>query len=215
MSITVASEILDEVRASYLNDPDGGTYTNVKLLPCLRNAYGVLQSSLEANGVQCKNEEYIRTVPANTDELIPLPNDIVIPRTMFERAAGTDDEWTPVDYYNNIPLNDPSSTIICWTWRGDRLLFLKSTTTREVKLIYQRAFPALVASDVMLFGKSEEFLKPKTAAFAHIFLTESPTKAKAADEIAERVLTEIISTQVKSMQKMPGRRLPYVPGYRR
>jgi len=68
---------------------------------------------------------------------------------------------------------------------------------------------------VALFGKAELFLAAKTAALAAMFISNSPTVAKAANDVAIEQLATIISEQIKMMQKLPSRHLPYIPGRRR
>ena len=101
--ITVAHDILDTARSVYMNDPNGNQYTDTVLLPLLKVAYAFLESELQSNGVQTTNEEIIATILANLDEYYPLPPDLVIPRAILERQAGSSDEFSPVMYKNNIP----------------------------------------------------------------------------------------------------------------
>jgi hypothetical protein len=212
--MTTASDILDEARGTYLNDPAAGTYTNAKLLPHLKSAYGFLEGALEENGVQCKNEEVIKTILANIDEYAPLPVDLVIPRKMQERTPGTTEEFVDMVYVNNIPQETPGSRLQYWTWRTDRIFFLEATADREVKLFYQKAFPAVNASTDQVFGKAEQYLAAKTAALAHLFLSQNKELAQVSDKIAEIELLSIINTQVRLMQTLPASRKPYLP-YRR
>jgi hypothetical protein len=178
----------------------------------LRTAYSFLEAELQANGVQTVNEEApIKSIPANISEYDPLPVDLVIPRKMQERLAGSSDEFTDMYYHNNIPQITLSSVLVYWTWRIDRIFFLPSTTNREVKLFYQKSFPALNTADAMLFGKAEQYLAAKVAALAHMFLAQNTTLAKVANEIAEKELAEIVNMQVKLMQTVPVRRKGYIP----
>lgn len=215
MPATIASDVLDAARGTYLNDPLAGTYTNDKLLPHLRSAYSFLEAELRVNGVQLKNEESLHTLIAPFNELTTLPPDLVIPRGLLERISGSSDEFMPVDWVPNIPIEAAVTNIRYWTWRTDRLYFNNVTTDREVKLIYQQSYPALDTANVNLFGKAEDYLAAKTAALALLFIAQSPTLAKTANDIAENELQSIIVEQVKMLQKFPSRRKGYVPGYRR
>lgn len=207
----LASELLDISRSTYLNDPNAGTYTNAVLLPYLKTAYGLMETALEENGVQCKNEEDTITVLTGADEYLPLPVNLVIPMRVLERQAGSTDEFRPITYRNNIPQITSTPFLEYWTWRGDRLLFLAATTDREAKLEYLKAFPAVNSQNDALFGKAEHYLSAKVAALALLFIAQSTTLAEQANNVAEAELEQIINLQVKGMQKNPIRQKPFVP----
>lgn len=208
---TVAKEILGEARSTFLNDPNANEATDEKFLPYLRMAYNYLQSEMQSNGIQCINSEEVKTILANTDEYLPLPADLVIPRTILERGDGTTDEYREMSYRNNIPSITPGTYLNYWTYRLDRIFFLPATTNRQVKLIYQNAYPAVQDPNGMLLGKAETYLTAKSAALYLLFVRQSPTLAEQANTIAERELAEIINAQVKLMQSIPIRRKGYMP----
>lgn len=208
---TVASDVMDEARSVYLNDPNGGTYSYTILMPMLKNAYSSLQTELEAHGVQCKSEEVTKVIPAGIDEYVPLPVNLVIPTKCEEREANTDDEFRPMSYYRNIPKVTAGAYLEYWTWRLDRLLFLACTQDREVKLYYQLSFPAVNTEDDSLFGRAEQYLSARLAALAHLFIAQNETLAKVANDVAETELMEIINIQVKINQIVPSRRKGYIP----
>jgi hypothetical protein len=212
---TIASDILDEARGTYLNDPLAGTYTNDKLLPHLKTSYNLLQSALEENGVQCKNEEETKIIPANTNEYDPLPISLVIPKKIQERKSGSTDEFRDMDYCNNIPQTTPETFLTYWTWRTDRIFFLPATEDREAKLFFQKSFPTINTPDIQMFGRAEQFLAAKVAAFAHAFLSQNLELAKAADDIAKSELETVINMSVRLMQTAPASRKPYLPMRRR
>ena len=208
---TIASDILDEARGTYLNDPNAQTYTNTILLPHLRTAYNLLQSELESNGVPCKSEEYVVTIPAGTSELYPLPQDLVIPRVMYERQPGTTEEFKYMVLKNNIPQVTSMPYLAYWAYRTERIYLLAATQSREVKLEYQKSFPAINTADASLFGKAEAYLSAKVAALAHLFISQSTTLAEAANQIAEYQLDSVCNLQVKIHQAQPIRRKGYMP----
>ena len=215
MPPVIASDILDDARGTYLNDPLAGTFTNEKLLPHLKTAYGFLEAELRLNGVQSKNEEAILTLAANSNELFPLPPDLVIPRRLQQRTPGSNEEFQDVDWYPEIGVLAASPYILGWTWRVERILTNRVSIPREVRLYYQQSYPAVNASNVTLFGKAESYLAAKTAALAHLFLSQSLTLAKESNNIAEQQLATIITEQVKMMQLDPVRHKAYIPGHRR
>ncbi len=210
--ITIAADILTSVRSAYLNDPNAGEATDDRLLPHLKEAYKFLQSELEANGVPCKNEEVIETILANKNEYYPLPDDLVVPNTMFERTPGSSEEFRPMTYRMNLPQVTPTPYLQYWTYRLDRIYLVPATQNREIKLYYQKSFPAVETVDDSLYGKAEQFLALKTAALYNFFVRQQPTAAKVCNDLADRELEDIISSQVKSTQSQVIRRKGYIPG---
>ena len=57
MAAPVASDILDEARNVYLNDPLEKLYTDQVLLPLLKKSYRDLQQQLIDNGVSVSREK--------------------------------------------------------------------------------------------------------------------------------------------------------------
>jgi hypothetical protein len=211
MSVTLAGDILQTARAVYLNDRNATEATDDILLPFLKQAYGFLEAELNANGVQCTNEEVIAIIPANTDEYYPLPGDLVVPNTMFERMVGSIEEFVPMEYRMNLPTVISTTYLKYWTYRLDRILLVPATIEREIKLYYQRSFPAVETVDDALFGKAEHYLTAKVAALYNLFVRQSETLASVCESVASNELAEIVNMQVKSTQAQVIRRKPYVP----
>jgi len=213
MSIT--GDILNESRNTYMNDPNAATYTDARMLPLVKSAYSYLQTALEENGIQSKNEEFVKTITAGIAEIIPLPVDLVIPVELQDRKASSVEEYRPLTFVSNIREVTAGTTLSKWTWRTDRILLLAATTDREIRLYYRKAFPALVDANSVVFGKAEQYLAAKTAALGLFFIGQSETLAKIADDIAENLLGQIINNQVKIKQAERKRAKPYLPFRRR
>lgn len=211
MGVTVAKDILDEARGTYFNDVNANEATDTILLSHLRTAVRNLHTTLEANGMQCINEETTKIIPAGTEEYFPLPADLVIPSEVFERQANTTDEWRPINFRYNIPVVSQGPFLNYWTYRLDRILFLPATQDREVKLIYFKSWPLPQTTDANIIGRSEEYLTAKVAAYYFMFVRQNPTLAKTCEDIAQSHLDDLINKQVKLMQSAPVRRKGYMP----
>ena len=212
MPSTIVSEILDEARGTYLNDPSAVQYTNEKLFSHYKTAYALLECELESNGLQPKNEEELKTIPAGTSEYAPLPVNFVLPRRMQERQAGTSDGFRDMQYRDNLPTINSTAFLEYWTWRVDRIFFVPADTSREVKLFYQGGFPTPVDSNSVVFsGLANQYLSAKVAALAHMFISQSPTLAAVAESIAARELEDLVNKYVKVKQMVVTRRRPYLP----
>lgn len=211
MGVTVAKDILDEVRSSYLNDPSGNEATDAILLSHLRTAHGLMTSELEQNQIQVINEEVTKTITANTSEYFPLPPDLVIPQAMYERDGTSTEEFRPMTYRNNLPQVTPISFLEYWTYRIDRIFFVPATVDREVKLIYSKAYPVPQTSDAILISRSQNFLAAMTAAIYLRFVRQNFPLSDAARTIADSHMEDLINVQVKLMQSQPIRRKGYMP----
>lgn len=209
------SDILDESRSSFLNDPNAATYSNAIMLPKIKTAYNLMETKLIEHKIQCKNHEYTKVITAGDTELT-LPNDLVIPHRMSERNPNTTDEWVPMTLVPNLTSGGTiGSFLVEWTWRLDRIFFREANQDREIFLIYSGLFPAINTADDTVFGKAEQYLAAKTAALIYMFVEQSPQLAETANEVAEAELASIINVQTKIMQAIPVRRKPYRPFRRR
>ncbi len=211
MGFTVAKDILDEVRSSYLNDPNANEATDTILLSHLRTAHGLMTSEMEQNKIQVINEEAIQIIPANINEYNPLPVDLVIPHAMLERAPNSSDEFRTMTYRNNLPQTTHTAFLEYWTYRIDRILFVPATVDREVKLIYSKSYPVPETIDATLIGRSQNFLAAATAALYLRFVRQNKELSDSAKEIAESHMEDLINVPVKLMQANPIRRKGYMP----
>lgn len=212
MTPITAQDIINDARSVYLNDPNGGLYSNSKLLPYVKRASDYLETSLEENNIVSKNKtESPIKVRVGATELSPLPADFIWPIELLERASGSLDPYIPMNQRPWEPQIALGDRLVYWTWREDKIKLTGALTEREVLLRYQRAFSIInVASDAV-YGYAKQYLSSKTAALAHIFVSQNETLANLCDQEAEDNLESIINIQVKKTQSMPVRRRPYVP----
>ncbi len=208
---TVAKDILDEVRSTYLNDPSGNEATDAILLSHLRTAHGLMTSELEQNKIQVINEEATKVITANTNEYYPLPSDLVVPHAMYERTPNSIEEYRPMTYRNNLPQVQTISFLEYWTYRVDRIFFVPAQVDREVKLIYSKSYPVPQTIDANLINRSQNFLAAATASIYLKFVRQNQVLSDAAKDIAQSHMEDLINVQVKLMQSEPVRRKGYMP----
>lgn len=212
MQPILAQDILDEARNVYLNDPNAGRYTNAILLPYLRTANNSMETELEENDCQCKNQESaVIPVLANETELRPLPADYVWPISLMERALGSSDRFEPMVQAPWTPNTVVADRLKSWISRLDRIYFLGANQDREVKLFYQRLFSPVNAANDSVYGYGRQFLSAAVAALAHEFISQNETLAGRCREVADGNLAQIVNIQTKKRQAMPVRRIPYSP----
>jgi hypothetical protein len=210
--VTTAKSLMDRARNVYLNDASAQLFTDAKLLPLLREAYGFMETELEENGVPTKNViADTKIIPSGVTQYLPLPKDFIWPIKLEERLAGSSDLFQPMTQKRWTPQLLQSDKLIYWDWREDEIFFLGATTNREVKLYYQKTFPSLDDIDAVVLGKAEQYLVAKMAALAHIFIQQNETLASIADQAANNNISQIINIQTKKSQALPVRRKPYIP----
>ena len=211
MSFTTAKDILTTVQSTYMNDPAATIYTDAKLLPLLKTAYGFLETSLEKNGIQCKNKVTEPVVIPVGIKNFPIPDDFMWPISMDERLKDSTDLFMPMVNRRWVPSIQTTDKLIYWIWNFEVIEFLGANTDREVRLYYQKSFPAIQSINSFILSKAEQYLSAKVAALAHLYLSQTPTLAQPANEAAENNLDEILTIFIKKTQSMPVRRKPYVP----
>ncbi len=205
-------DVLDRARQVYLNDASALTYSNTTLLPYLKQAYDDLQGALERNNLQYKNAVADIKVPANSKSL-SLPGNFYLPIELFERPFGssTANVWVPISKKEFEPLRDPSNVIGEYAFRQGEIFFVGATSDVEVKLRYQEMFPSLKDGTSLIRGDALNYLAARVAALAHLFISGIETLARAANDIADESLDDIILTNVKKTQSLVARRRPYRP----
>ncbi len=211
MSFTTAKDILETVQQTYMNDPSASIYTDAKLLPLLKTAYGFLETSLEKNGIQCKNK-VTDPVPIMVGvKNFPIPDDFMWPIAMDERLKDSSDLFIPMIQRRWTPSLLTTDKLIYWNWNFEVIEFLGANTDREVRLFYQKSFPTIQSVNSFILSKAEQYLSAKVAALAHLYISQNPTLAEPANQAAENNLDEILTIFIKKTQSMPVRRKPYIP----
>src|SRR6185437_1440647 len=99
-----------------------------------------------------------------------LPSDLLVPLKLWERAAGSSDDflemWDLTDH-GGLPSQPQGAGLQFWEWRADGLYFLGATQDRQIRLRYQKAYPDLVdATSPVLIRNAQEAIAYFTAAMA-------------------------------------------------
>ncbi len=218
MAAPVASDILDEARDVYLNDPLEKLYTDQVLLPLLKKAYRDLQQQLIDNGVSVSREKSSAlTLAANTLTISSasspaLPTDLLYPIKLDEKFSGeADTAYVPMREESWEPDATQSDRLVYWTWRENEIKLVGSTGTVLVRIKYWKSLSAIAdANSTIPILDSEGFLAARTAALAAFTIGNSDSKASAISQEADSLLETLLSTAVKGRQDMPIRR----PGFR-
>lgn len=194
-----------------LNDDGASLWTDANLLQKAIYVNKKLVRKLAMNGLPMLREEFAqRTVTAGTLFLPELPNDIIDPVRMVEKAVGeTNVNYIPMELKDDVPNMDQETNLRFFVWRNNKIEFLGATSDRVVKLYYTKSLSDLVDSDSPLpCILAENYLGPGIAALAYASL-QNFTAAETWQSEANEELDKLIRDLVKGQQKLPVRKRPF------
>ena len=142
--------IMDYV-ASLLNDTQKSIFTYTVQLPYFNMAQRELEEELELNNVPVTNEvAEVITLPVgvtilNASSTPPIPPDLVIPRTLYERISGTNFTFLEMKQVEFLPVNQvPTAYLHFWSWISREIRFpsVSATSTLDIKIQYLKTIYA-------------------------------------------------------------------------
>ena len=216
--MALASVALNSARSVYLNDRGKQIWSDTLLLPHLQEAYRDLVLALTLNGLSILKEKSSAITVNVGDTSLTLPADFYEPIRLRERDFSSSN---PDDYIDMIQTDFPSDTnpdvtLRMWSYNQQVIKLIGATTKRSVLLFYLGGLtvPSSSASD-LIFALAENFLAPQTAAYA----AGSTGNLALASQllyipdiqlgVSGGKLSQIIRINVKNMQGLPVRRIPY------
>lgn len=217
-----AGEVFDKARF-LLNDTAGAVYTDEVLLPALQIAMNNLTLECEDNNIPYTNiTSEIITIPAGTKNIggpggPSLPSDLVEILEMYERIAGTTNDFMQMRRRNFLPKTEYETTYLeVYTWQKQIVHFIGATSDIEVKIDYVGSTLNQVLnknSEILIFN-SVSFLYNRTAALAARFIGENGTRADQLDAEATLCIETMENIGIKNQQSEPVRRRPFMSSYR-
>jgi hypothetical protein len=217
-----AGDIFDKARF-FLNDTEGAVFTDTVLLPALQIAAEDLRLECEDNNIPYTNvTSEIISVPAGTVNIggtdgPALPTDLVEIIEMYERIAGTNNDFVMMKRRNFLPKTEFQTTYLeVYTWQKQQVHFIGATGDIEVKIDYVgNTINAInnANSEVLLFN-SISFLWFRTAALAANYIGENETRSTQLNSEAARCIETMENIGIKNQQSMPVRRRPFMASYR-
>lgn len=217
-----AGDILNKTR-NLMNDAAGDEYTNLVLLPYLQMAYVDLRLEAEDNNIPYTNiTSKAITVPAGVKNIggsggPALPADLIEIVEMYERLAGTSNDYTLMTRRIFEPKTDVMTTYLeVYTWQGQIAHFIGANSDIEVKIDYisQDIGEINDENTLIIVYNSCAFLWFRTAALAAFYIGENKTRSDELNAEAGRVLDLMMNIGIKSQQNMPIRRRPFMANYR-
>lgn len=212
MHTYTGNDIADSARAVYLNRAG---ISDTAMLPIINEVYVALQQTLIEHGVPVFKTTFAPiTVAALADEIADgvgagtLPTNFVSPIKLFERAVGgSASNWVPMTEKTELPIVDPTTELLYWSWNEEAIKLVGATVTREVLIRGYKLLPRLATmSDPILIAFARSYIIAATAAQAALTVSHNPSLSDKINVIADKMLVAIISRYVKKDQSLPVRR---------
>lgn len=206
-----------------LNDQVGAVFDNETLLPALKIAAEDLRLECEDNNIPFTNSTSAAiTIPAGTVTIggpnaPALPTDLVEIVEMYERIAGTNNDFMLMRSRNFLPKTEFQTTYLeVYTWQNQVVHFIGATSDIEVKIDYvSNELNRIIDenTEIRLFN-CISFLWFRTAALAANYIGENKTRSDELNAEALRCIETMENIGIKNQQRQPVRRRPFMSTYR-
>ena len=208
----------------FLNDQVEAVYTDTVLIDPLKVAYEDLRLECEDNNIPYTNiTSDAITIPAGTVTIggpnaPALPSDLVEIVEMYERIAGTNNDFMLMRRRTFLPKTEFQTTYLeVYTWQKQVVHFIGSTSDIEVKIDYVGSTLNKVvnANSEILIYNAIAFLWFRTAALAANYIGENKTRSDELNAEALRCIETLENIGIKNQQSNPVRRRPFMSTYRK
>lgn len=208
----LASDIMAMVRGALLNDLSGAIYPDAAVYPVMNLAYRQLQTRLSSMGLSMTKEIFaVVTVPAGTVFLgdgALLPSDLLMPRTLKEKASGAADstyiDMDELDWEPNITIGNE---LRYWVWREEQIKFPGSLLDRQVLIQGIKSLGSISgANSPILILNCEPWLAQRTASMAALTIGSDKSRAKALNDDLTEIWDDFKIGLTKRTQAIPVRR---------
>lgn len=217
-----AGEVFDKARF-FLNDTIGAVFTDTVLLPALQMANEDLRLECEDNNIPYTNiTSAAITVTAGVTDIggptgPPLPADLIEVVEMYERTAGTNNDYLMMRRRNFLPKSEFQTTFLeVYTWQKQIIQFIGATGSIQVKLDYiGNTLNRIIDenSEIAIYN-SISFLSFRTAALAANYIGENKTRSDELNQEALRCIETMENIGIKNQQNISIRRRPFMSSYR-
>jgi hypothetical protein len=226
-----ASMVMDK-SASLMNDTAKTVYTYAAQLPYLQMALDELQENFELNNIPVTNVTSIAIiVNAGVMFIGPVdgigasappnyPDNVVEFQQLWERLADSSEPYIPIRQVEFLPhnLDDlPTSELQYWAFVNQRILFIPSSTNRQIKIDYiGKIFPNNINENTLIgLINVRSFLQYRTAALCSQFIGENASRAEELNNFAQMAMDRSVGISVKGSQSQSARRRPFMASYKR
>lgn len=218
--ILLASQVMDSA-AALLNDTAKTIFTYDAQRPYLNMALTELREYLELNNIPLTNDsDATITVPAGSTVVAfnavspepALPSDLVEPLELYERTAGSDDDFLPMSRRQFLPpYVTITSNLIYWAWMGQEIKFIGANTDIEIRIDYTKSVLPNIQDqdDAIDYINAASFLYNRTGALCAQFIGENSERADVLNVTAQLAIDRAIGIGVKGGQSIATRRRPF------
>lgn len=204
-----------------LNDVGVSYYSNDVLLPALKIAYEDLRLECQDANIPFTNKtSAVITVPATVTAIgasdvansPALPVDLVEIIEMYERTAGTTNDFTRMDPVRFLPKTEVQTAYLrVFTWQKQVVRLIGANGDIDVKIDYVANTLDRVVNEntQILINNCINALSFRTAGLCARYMMENTTRADELDAEASRCLGLMTNIDIKNQQSMPVRRRPF------
>lgn len=204
--------------AALQNDPLQKVYKNARIYPYLKIAYEDLRQELELNNVAVTNfTSKVLYIAAQVRDIggedgPAFPEDLIEPLTLWERSAGTTDDFLMMDKRQFLPKTEVETAFLrVWSWQQQIIKLLGANNNIDVKIDYVGdPLPKLLTENPetlqLRVTNTVNFLKYRTGALLSEYVGENPTRAESLNANSGRALDTLLGISAKSEQAIYTRR---------
>jgi len=194
-----------------LNDSITQFWTDTRLREHLIKAYGDMVTELQAVGVPLTDEiSAVINVPLSAVPVsVTYPTDLIVPIELLERTEGSTELFVPMRRWDFLPERTPDVRLLDWAWVDQEIQLIGASQDNDIKIHYTKDLGVLPIDDdpIPILG-GQAYLEYRTAALAAVRL-QNFEFAEIYNLEAKDELRKVISINVKNLQAVPIRRLPY------
>ena len=219
----IANDVFKRARV-HLNDRAIGLYTNDVLIEHLQTALDELAEMFEDNGLPVTDK--VNSSPINLASGItdiggpvgpPLPNDLVEITALFERSAGSNQDFNRMARRDFLPEYSVQTAYnMYWVWQQQFIRFLGANSALEIKIEYvANVFPIIVDGNTVIpIINCKNTLAFRTAGLAAEFIGENPTRAQSLNGQAGNAADRLLNLSTRGEQSVTTRRRPFRANYK-
>lgn len=215
--------------ASLLNDTNRTVYTYAAVIPYLRIALQELRENFELNSIPVtENQSAVIQINSGVTEIIyngagtpanpSLPDDMVEPKKLWERARGID-PYTPMSRKDFLPPYDgvQISQFLIYSWQDQKIKLFPTNANNDIKIDYVKELFQTIVDENSLINVVNAItaLQFRTAGLCSEFIERNLTSAEGHNTAAILALDRAMGIGIKGKQSIVTRRRPFRSGYKR
>jgi hypothetical protein len=204
------SDVMQEA-ASLLGDYARNIWTDVSIIEYVKSAHNQIQNELILNGLRpFQALSAVIPVPADSLKIPSLPTDFFLPILLEERTPGTEN-WIPMTEKEFEPTLTKVSSLGVWAFRGNEVVFIGSTSDREVMIRYYTLSTGTVndVNSVIDLNNAVSMYAALTAYLAASFKGRNEKAANRLERLWLQRRNTYLDIEAQNKQGVTHRRRPY------